>query len=362
MKKLSIALMSTVLLFVVSGCNSADQSKLTPDELEELRELRETVEELKEEVEEEEAPVEVVVDYTGSNFITMTSPVNRATFTETPIIFTGVTSPNTTKIVVSARGGTIEPGSDGMQVPTHLKYEDVYPLQDFNYGDDEFTYRANIGWNNLAVGSNEYRFEAFFDDGTSQKTDMTIFYAIAGAEMGKPVIYLYPEETMDVFVNVEPNNGISISDPEIGDGWHVTAQPDGTLFVDGNEYPYLFWEGYATDFETPEEGFVVAEANVESFFDATLAYQGMNENEIADFKEFWVPVLTGSPYYFITYIPEATFDTYAPLEVSPAPDSVIRVFFDYKELAEYETVPFQELEQQTRSGFSLIEWGGRLYR
>jgi hypothetical protein len=40
-------------------------------------------------------------------------------------------------------------------------------------------------------------------------------------ECGKPVIYLYPEKTMEVNVQVEPQGGMSYSDPKYDSGWSV---------------------------------------------------------------------------------------------------------------------------------------------
>jgi len=93
-----------------------------------------------------------------------------------------------------------------------------------------------------------------------------------------------------------------------------------------------------------------------------LKVLGMNEVEIADFKEFWIPRLSDAPYYFITFVPQEQFDSYAPLTVEPKPDSIIRIFFDYKPLENPLRVAEQKLTTPTRDGFTVVEWGGRLYR
>lgn len=290
--------------------------------------------------------------YTGASYITLNSPANETSFHEEPIVFKGIVSPDTTKIVVTW---------------THEAFgqtsEDVYKLQNFKYEDTTFKYSAKGSYDNLRQGTNNYEFKAYFDDGDVKTANVQIFYTVGGAEMGKPVIYLYPEETMEVSVNVVPQGGISISDPEIGEGWNVIANPNGEIFNLGDSeiYPYLFWEGFATTFVRPDEGFVVAQEGVSAFFDDKLAVLGLNGTEIADFKEFWVPRLAADPYYFITFVPQTEFDGYAPLTVVPTPDTVIRVFFDYQGLSEEVKVVEQQLEARERDGFSVIEWGGRLY-
>ena len=44
----------------------------------------------------------------------------------------------------------------------------------------------------------------------------------------KPVIYLYPEEETEVTVKLDYNGTLTSTYPAYGDGWTVTAQPDGT--------------------------------------------------------------------------------------------------------------------------------------
>lgn len=301
--------------------------------------------------------------YTGQNFIVLTDPASDFDTHEEPVIFTGAVSPNTTKIVVTASHGDKNCSLDADDM-CFLYEEDVYTLKAFKAGDTTFTYRAMISYNNLWFGSNNYKFTAYFDDGTAKSDTAAGFYSEPGAEMGKPVIYLYPKKTIKISVNVKPTNGISVSIPKIGNGWEVIATPKGkiTNLSDNKIYPYLFWEGFASNFTTPEEGFVVKSDEIAKFFDKKLKKLGLNKKEIADFKEFWVPRLNKDPYYFITFIPQEEFDQYAPLTIEPKPDSVIRVFFDYKGLDKKIDVKEQKLETPARDGFSVVEWGGRLYR
>jgi restriction endonuclease S subunit len=78
------------------------------------------------------------------------------------------------------------------------------------------------------------------------------------AECGKPVIYLYPEHTTSVSVSVSPVGGMTFSEPDYGNGWTVTARPDGQLTDDsGARWPYLFWEGRGGLYEQPKKGWVV---------------------------------------------------------------------------------------------------------
>lgn len=372
MFKKIVSVLAVVFVFVLAGCsvNFGNDDK--------TKELENKVSELEKQLSEEntqavvpatapvgEPAVAPTVEpseepknqvYTGASFIKVTSPKTEADFHEEPIVFKGNVSPDTTKIVVTAKM-SYPVGDDPAS-------EDIYRLQNFKYGDASFKYTAKVSYNNLVNGTNEYKFVAYFDDGATKSQTVTIYYSDSSvAEMGKPVIYLYPEKDAVISVNVKPRNGVSVSVPALNDGWKVLASPSGKLvnLADNKTYPYLFWEGYSADFVTPREGFVVEKKAVSAFFNEKLSYLGLNEKEIADFNEFWLPKLNEKPYYFVTFIPQTDFDKYAPLTVVPRPDTIIRVFFDYKGLDAKVKVPAQTLVKGERKGFTVIEWGGRLY-
>ena len=182
------------------------------------------------------------------------------------------------------------------------------------------------------------------------------------AECGKPVIYLYPQVQTDVSVEVRPTEGISYSDPEYADGWHVIAKPSGELTnkSDGQIYPYLFWEGSGGLYDTPKKGFVVAVQNVPSFLVEKLSLYGLSEKEINDFKEFWLPRMQSSPYYFVTFLDNLALDILAPLAISPKPDTIIRVLMDFKPLEKPIEVEGFRIPTRQRNGFTVVEWGGVL--
>jgi hypothetical protein len=182
------------------------------------------------------------------------------------------------------------------------------------------------------------------------------------AECGKPVIYLYPEETITASVQVEPRGGMTISIPSYEEGWNVRATPDSVItdLRTGIEYPYLFWEGRGDLYETPKQGFVVAQNDVHDFLIDKLAMHGLNEKETADFLEFWEPRMTGSPYYFVTFLGTRAMDEIAPLTITPKPDTVIRVLMDYLPLDAPIDVEGYRIRTPERKGFTVIEWGGVL--
>lgn len=174
----------------------------------------------------------------------------------------------------------------------------------------------------------------------------------------KPVIYLYPEEAAEVTLKLDYPGELLCTYPAYEDGWQVTAYPDGTLLDgQGQEYSYLFWEG-ADDLEYPmEEGFVVRGTETAAFLREKLALLGLTPREYNEFIVYWLPQMEGNPYNLITFQQDAYTETVG-LEVTPAPDSVLRVFMVYKPLREPLPVKEPALPSFTRKGFTVVEWGG----
>ena len=175
----------------------------------------------------------------------------------------------------------------------------------------------------------------------------------------KPVIYLYPEEETEVTVTLEYNGRLTHSYPDYQNGWTVTAHPDGTLVDEtGREYYCLFWEGISHTEYDLSKGFVVAGKETAAFLEEALSALGLTEKEANEFIIYWLPQMEHSPYNLITFQTEAYTET-AKLHISPAPDSLLRVFMVWKPLEGPIDIPAQELYSPPRTGFTAVEWGGK---
>ncbi|HCW31888.1 TPA: hypothetical protein DGH83_00085 [Candidatus Peregrinibacteria bacterium] len=182
------------------------------------------------------------------------------------------------------------------------------------------------------------------------------------AECGKPVIYLYPQETTDVSVQVGVTS-FSKTVPAYGEnGWMVQASPDGTLlnYADGQTYPYLFWEGQGKPSVSPDQGFVIAREDLATFLDSSLDKLGFLTQEKADFVDFWLPRMLKNKqaYFFISFLGTQEMNAIAPLTVTPAPTTMSRILMFYHPTDSYLSIPTQTLSPVMRRGFTLFEWGG----
>ena len=200
---------------------------------------------------------------------------------------------------------------------------------------------------------------AYVDESNSRiEADMLTIEAFEEEPALKPVIYLYPEKKIDVSVNLTLDGELTCTYPAYNNGWTVTASPDGTLTdAKGQTYNYLYWEGETYTQYDLSEGFCVKGEDTAAFLEDALAKLGLNRREANEFIVFWLPLMEQNPYNIISFQTDIYTDA-AQLDISPAPDTLIRVFMAWKASDSFVALPEQELSAPNRNGFTVVEWGG----
>lgn len=175
----------------------------------------------------------------------------------------------------------------------------------------------------------------------------------------KPVIYLYPTTDTLVSVKLDYRGKLTATYPAYRDGWTVHAAPDGTLTdpTTGRQYYCLYWEGIDEVEYDLSRGFVVAGVDTAAFLEDALATLGLTAREANEFIIYWLPRMEGNAYNLITFQTDAYTEN-APLTVTPAPDSMLRVFMAWKPLDAPIDIAPQTLPTFERTGFAVVEWGG----
>ncbi|MEK7522440.1 MAG: hypothetical protein AAB569_02595, partial [Patescibacteria group bacterium] len=111
---------------------------------------------------------------------------------------------------------------------------------------------------------------------------------------GKPVVYLYPEKTIDIHLSFTSPLTLNTQIPFYNNGWFVQADPDGRLLdlqpqytdcakIDSskfgseyannscitNNYPYIYWSGKSLQNLYPkvDGGWIVEKNNLQKFMD-----------------------------------------------------------------------------------------------
>ncbi len=253
-------------------------------------------------------------------------------------------------------------------------------------GDPIYVYKPSVLAQHPTVINEVYDSWYQFDPATNQKLSYDVFLrrlkvpaflwqdalgrwvvyknsdAIPLAECGKPVIYLYPTKTEAVHVGLPSFVKVTVSEPSYPEaGWNVSAEPSGKLTLkDGSSVRSLYWEGVGVNYRIPTTGFVVRQSQVASFLRETLPRYGLNAQETQDFMDFWLPKFTGAPYYRLSFLIN-DWNKAVPLNVSPAPQTTIRLFMDWQRLAGPIDLVTPKIETPTRDGFTLVEWGGLLH-
>ncbi len=140
----------------------------------------------------------------------------------------------------------------------------------------------------------------------------------------------------------------------------MIAKPNGDLIdckTERNLYA-LYWEGINTVEPNMEEGFIVKGEDTIKFLEEKLEVLGLNQREANEFIIYWLPKLESNKYNFIRFQTEEEINNNMPLEITPVPDTVIRVVMEYKALEEPIQVQEQQLETPERTGYTVVEWGG----
>ncbi|MBC7861908.1 MAG: hypothetical protein IAF38_02980 [Bacteroidia bacterium] len=178
----------------------------------------------------------------------------------------------------------------------------------------------------------------------------------------KPVIYFYPEKKTDIAVSLEIKGEFTFTYPEYKNGWNFSAEPNGTINMNGKTYNYLFWEG-ESDFSyeeiNSEEGYMVESDTLLNFFENSLSAMGLNTKETQDFITFWYPIMKKNPRNYIHFVFNEAYNRDANLSVTPKPDNSLRLFMYWAFAPNMDKqLKKQKFPEFKRQGFSLVEWGG----
>ena len=212
------------------------------------------------------------------------------------------------------------------------------------------------------------------------------YYLIGGC--AKPVIYFYPQKPTKIMATFVGEMVFDVTIPTYKDFWQVLAEPNGSLTdlqpekTDchklnlgfgseyareaclKNQYPYLYWagQGYTSPYPEVKSAWYLPRPEVQKFLKNKLSELGLNANEVGDFMEYWGPKLMShrEPYFRLAFLTATEMNKIAPMVISPAPQTVYRLFLDFKPLSELPQNPLPEpkITPLVRDGFTVVEWGG----
>jgi len=197
------------------------------------------------------------------------------------------------------------------------------------------------------------------------RIEITVYFQEASeqVEVEKPVIYLYPQQPMDISVKLQVKGDLTFTYPKYDGGWQVKADPDGTIHSNGKNYSYLFWEAkmeLQPQDQQPGSGFIVPREGLLQFLESSLQTIGFRPNEAQDFITYWYPRMMAHEKVYVHFLFNDEFSKYAPLEISPKPDQLIRVYMLWSPDVNGRQLDTAKpkLPSFERKGFTVFEWGG----
>ena len=272
------------------------------------------------------------------------------------------------------------------------KYDNIYWMVDGKYilvndkdeiklvsikGKDIYSYgKANVGRINYGLTYNDgalFQFENPDKDESDYNTGCVELIYDASTKTGevktsfcggiaKPVLYLYPKKTAKVTISFEHPELLETTYPKYNNSWEVKAHSNGDLYDDKGAYYYaLYWDEkqvHSVDFST---GYYVEKDNAIEFLEKKLSYIGLSRREANEFIMYWLPILEKNEKNLVYFELTEERESYNKLNISPKPDSLLRLVIHIKKVDNKVDIPKQNLTKFQRKGFVAVEWGGTVY-
>ena len=104
----------------------------------------------------------------------------------------------------------------------------------------------------------------------------------------------------------------------------------------------------------------VPKAETVPFLEESLSILGLNEKEANEFIIYWLPILEQNEFN-IVHFSSSEYEKYAKLEISPEPETLIRVMMVFQGTNEPVQIKPQDLQilSKERKGLTVVEWGGQ---
>ena len=178
----------------------------------------------------------------------------------------------------------------------------------------------------------------------------------------KPIIYLYPTQETEVNVTLWTPENLLHTYPKYNTiKWrNVLAQPNGDI-EDKETWRklYALYREWKSDRETNfDKWFVVEWKDIIPFLEEKLAILWLNEREAEEFIVYWLPQMENNEWNLIRFETIEEQNENMPLNITPTPDTVIRVMMDRKAIKEPIIIPEQKLTTSKRTWFTVVEWWG----
>lgn len=179
----------------------------------------------------------------------------------------------------------------------------------------------------------------------------------------KPILYLYPEEDIDVKVKFGNEKVLKTTYPKYDKEWNVHVKRDGSIIdKNGRNYYALYWDEDNDLDEDFKNGFYVKSEDSIKFLEEKLNEIGLTEREANEFIMYWLPIMQENGNNLVRFEFTKEREKENKLIIEPKPDSMLRVGIIIKKVDKKVKIKEQKLEHFDRVGFSVVEWGGTIIK
>ena len=179
----------------------------------------------------------------------------------------------------------------------------------------------------------------------------------------KPILYLYPEEDIDVKVKFGNEKVLKTTYPKYDKEWNVHVKSDGSIIdKNGRGYYALYWDEDNDLDEDFKNGFYVKSEDSIKFLEEKLNEIGLTEREANEFIMYWLPIMQENGNNLVRFEFTKERENENKLNIEPKPDSMLRIGIIVKKVDKKVKIKEQKIEHFDRVGFSVVEWGGTIIK
>jgi len=196
---------------------------------------------------------------------------------------------------------------------------------------------------------------------TKSVAQVDLFSTVTPVMVFKPVVYFHSDKERDFNLDVLPKGEFTFTYPAIEKGWNGKIHKDGSLTVNGKNYPYLFWEAKQDyTFKPSTNGYHLKKENYVAFLEKKCEELGFTANERTDFITFWGMKMQDHEELFVQFLFDESCDQFAQLKFEEKPDAIRRVYIMISpwNSSFQPYLKDQEFGAMADVSYSVLEWGG----
>lgn len=188
---------------------------------------------------------------------------------------------------------------------------------------------------------------------------------------GSPSIHIYPTQTQNVSVSVNPLGGVAYANPifssQTDTTWNVIASPDGNITTENSiKTDHLYYEfdrrkvsaALSAKHDT-SYGYVILKQDIDQFVASLSQKVGLNTQEEKDLaSELKRETATLSAKYLkVSFVEQSLLDEVLPINISPKPQQTYRLMLYIESTSSLYSLPAPRLERVWRNGYTVVETG-----